>query len=87
MPVLMISYDLSPEGKSAYRLVKAIKTYPWAKLTTTSYAIYTDLPVQTIFNQLRPLIDGSCNLYIMTMRKPYAGYGPEEVNEWLEKYS
>lgn len=86
MPVLLISYDLGPEGSSAYRLVKGIKTYPWARMTTTSYAIYTELSVQTVFNQLRPLVDASRNLYIMTMRKPYAGYGPEEVNEWLEKY-
>jgi hypothetical protein len=42
--------------------------------------------VQTVFDQLRPLLHSSCNFYIMTMRKPYAGYGPEEVNDWLEKY-
>jgi hypothetical protein len=39
-----------------------------------------------VFDQLRPLLDSSCNLYIATIRKPYAGYGPEEVNGWLEKY-
>jgi hypothetical protein len=86
MPVLLISYDLSPEGRSYYPLVQAIKKHPWARMTTTSYVIHTELSVQAIFEQLRPMVASTSNLYILTLRKPYAGYGPEEVNSWLERY-
>ncbi len=85
MAVLILIYDLSPIGASYYNLVKAIKKYPWAKLSANSYAISTSLTPQTVFNQLRPLMDSSSNLYVITARKPFAGYGPEAVNEWLQQ--
>jgi hypothetical protein len=85
MAVLILIYDLSPVGASYCNLVKAIKKYPWAKLSERSYAISTSLTPQTVFNQLRPLMDNSSNLYVITARKPFAGYGPEAVNEWLQQ--
>jgi hypothetical protein len=85
MAVLLIIYDLSPTGGSYYPLVSAIKKYPWARLSATSYAISTEVSPQTIFSQLRPLVDSSCNLYVMTARKPFAGFGPQAVNDWLQQ--
>ena len=85
MAVLIITYDLSSVGTSYYGLVNTIKEYPWAKLSASSYAISTDLAPQAVFKQLRPLMDSSCNLYIVTARKPFAGYGPEAVNKWLQQ--
>jgi hypothetical protein len=85
MAVLIVIYDLSPTGASYYPLVSAIKKYPWARLTTASYAISTTLTPETVFAQLRPLVDSSSNLYVMTARKPFAGYGPQAVNDWLQQ--
>jgi hypothetical protein len=85
MAVLIVIYDLSPTGASYYPLVSAIKKYPWARLTTSSYAISTSLTPETVFAQLRPLVDSASNLYVITARKPFAGYGPEAVNDWLQQ--
>lgn len=85
MAVLIVIYDLSPTGASYYPLVSAIKKYPWARLTTTSYAISTGLTPETVFAQLQPFVDSSSNLYVMTARKPFAGYGPQGVNDWLQQ--
>jgi hypothetical protein len=85
MAVLIINFDFSPSGASHYPMIRAIKKYPWAKLTDTSYAISTDLTPQTVFTQLRGLMESSCNLYVMTFRKPYAGYGPQSVIDWLQQ--
>lgn len=85
MAVLLIMVDLSPTGASYFPLVSAIKKYPWARLTNSSYAISTDLSPQTVFTQLRRLMDNSSNLYVMTARKPFAGFGPKEVNDWLQQ--
>ncbi|WP_194714431.1 hypothetical protein [Noviherbaspirillum soli] len=85
MAVLIIVYDLSPVGASYYDLVAAIKKFPWAKLSGSSYAISTSLSPQTVLNQLRSLMDSSSNLYVITANKPFAGYGPEAVNKWLRQ--
>ena len=85
MAALIVIYDLSPTGASYYPLVSAIKKYPWARLSASSYAISTELAPQTVFAQLRPLVDSSCNLYVITARQPVAGYGPEAVNDWLQQ--
>lgn len=85
MAVLIIIYDLSPVGMSYYPLVTAIKKYPWAKLSTATYAISTDLAPETVLNQLLPLVDSSSNLYVVTARKPFAGYAPEAVNKWMQQ--
>ena len=85
MAVLIVVYDLSPDGISYYELVRAIKKFPWARLSTSSYAISTSLTPQTVFNQLRPLMDNSCNMYVITAHKPFTGYGPEAVNKWMQQ--
>lgn len=85
MAVLIIVFDHSPTGASHYSMIRAIKKYPWVKLTESSYAISTDLAPQTVLTQLRSLMESASNLYVMTSRKPFAGYGPQSVNEWLQQ--
>jgi hypothetical protein len=85
MAVLIVIFDYSPAGASHYSMIRAIKKYPWAKLTDTSYAISTELTPQTVFTQLRSLMESACNLYVMTSRKPFAGFGPQSVNDWLQQ--
>lgn len=85
MAVLIVLFDYSPTGASHYPMIRAIKKYPWAKLTETSYAISTDLAPHAVFNQLRSLMESTSNLYVLTHRKPFAGYGPQSVNDWLQQ--
>lgn len=85
MAVLIVLFDYSPTGASHYPMIDAIKKYPWAKLTNTSYAISTDLTPQAVFIQLRSLMESSCNLYVITSRKPFAGYGLQSVNDWMQQ--
>jgi hypothetical protein len=85
MAVLIVVFDYSPTGASHYSMIRAIKKYPWAKLTNTSYAISTDHPPQAVFTQLQGLMEDASNLYVFTYRKPFAGYGPQSVNDWLQQ--
>jgi hypothetical protein len=86
MPVLLITYDLYRPGQNYPRLIKAIKEYPWARLSETSYAIATSATPQTVFEKLRPYVSDSTNLYVLMLAKTYAGFGPEAVNDWLEQH-
>jgi hypothetical protein len=85
MAVLQITYDLNKPSKDYADVLKTIKGYSWAKLSESSYAIVTDSTPQAVFDRLKPYLDSNDNLYVINLKRPYAGFGPKEVNEWLEK--
>ena len=86
MSVLLITYDLNKEKKSkdGYEgLYKVIKSYSWARLSESSYAISTYETPQTVYDKLRPSMDGDDNLLVMTLTTPYRGYNRKDVIDWL----
>ncbi|MBC7279836.1 hypothetical protein [Hoeflea sp.] len=83
MAVYIVTYDLNRET-SRPPILKDIKEYPWAKLSESSYAIETSETPSQVFNRLKEHIDDNDNLYVITLKRPYAGRGPKEVNDWLE---
>ena len=85
MAVLLVTYDLNRPGKDYPDLLKTIKEYSWAKISESSYAINTTKSPIDVFNQLKPFVDKNDNLYIINLKRPYTGFGPKEVNEWLEQ--
>jgi hypothetical protein len=68
MAVLIVLFDYSPTGASHYSMIRAIKKYPWVKLTETSYAVSTDLTPEAVFTQLRGLMESASNLYVTSVR-------------------
>jgi hypothetical protein len=84
MAALLVTYDLNKETTRP-PIVQAIKEYPrWAKLSESSYAIVTDASPQAVYNGLHRHLDSNDQLYVINLRKPYAGQGSKEVNDWLE---
>jgi GH43 family beta-xylosidase len=83
MAVYIVTYDLNKELHRP-KIVEAIKTYgSWAKLSESSYAIQTNLTPEQVYNHLKPMIDGNDNIYIISLRHPWTGFGKKDVNEWL----
>ena len=85
MAVLLVTYDLNRPGKDYPDLLKTIKEYSWSKISESSYAINTTKSPIDVFNQLKPFVDKNDNLYVINLKRPYTGFGPKEVNEWLEQ--
>lgn len=86
MAVLLVTYDLNTPGKDYNDLLKKIKSQNWARLSESSYAIFTTASPQAVFDQLKPYLDRNDYIYIITLKRPYTGYGPQDVNDWLEKH-
>jgi CRISPR/Cas system-associated endoribonuclease Cas2 len=84
MAVLLITYDLNSPGQKHAKLLEKVKQYNWARLSESSYAIETDESPQQVFDSLRPITDQNDNLYVINLKRPYAGFGPQDVNDWLE---
>ena len=86
MSALLITYDLNEETKRP-PIVKKIKTLgtSWAKLSESSYAIATSKTSSAIYKSLEDMIDENDRLYVIPLKKPYAGFGLKKVNQWLDQ--
>ena len=88
MAVLLLTYDLNKEGNSKVdykEFYKIRNTYAYARLSESSYALYTSETPQMVFTKLRPHMDANDHVYVINLKRPYTGFGPQEVNDWLEK--
>jgi hypothetical protein len=83
MSVLLITYDLHTPGQDYSDFHKAIKRHSWARLSESSYAIATDSSPAVVASAFRNYMDENDVLYVVTLRAPYSGWGPNEVNQWL----
>jgi CRISPR/Cas system-associated endoribonuclease Cas2 len=85
MGTKVIAYDLNRETNRP-RMAKKIKdTYGnWARLSESCYAVDTSDSADAIFAKLKPLIDSNDNLYVVGLKRPWNGFGPKDVNDWLD---
>lgn len=85
MPIYLVTYDLNKETKRP-PIVEKVKEFDWAQLSESSYAISTPLSADEVYKAFQPFLDDNDTFYAITLRGLYAGFGPEEVNQWLESH-
>ena len=85
MPVLLVTYDLNKEIKRP-PIVKKIKTLGSSRkrLSESSYAIKTTKTPTSIKESLQKFIDDDDDLYVITLRDPWDGFGRPDVINWLD---
>lgn len=83
MSALLVAYDLNAPGQKHTELLKKIKEFPWAKISESAYAIGTQQTASQVYKTLKPIIDDNDNLFVIPLHKPYDGWGPKDVHEWL----
>lgn len=83
MAVFLVTYDLNKEATRP-KILDKIREWPWAKLSESSYAVEST-SVEAVYNQLKPMIDDNDNLFVITLKQPYTGWGPKDVHDWLQK--
>ncbi len=84
MATYTVTYDLNKEVKRP-KIVEETKKTIWAKLSESSYAISTTETVNQVYARLSGFLDGNDNLYVITLSRPYTGFGQQDVNSWLAK--
>jgi hypothetical protein len=85
MSILLVTYDLNKAGQDYEGFYKIIKSYAYAKLSESSYAVQTDESSAKLYEKLFSHIDKNDRLYIITLKKPYSCFGLPDVNNWLDK--
>lgn len=81
----LIAYDLKKESTSEdYKgFMKIIKSYAWARLSESSYAVDTIDTPSYIYARLQPYIDANDCVLVMTLTRPYHGKSSQLVLDWL----
>jgi uncharacterized membrane protein len=83
MATYLVTYDLNKEIKRP-PIVEKVKSFPgYAMLSESSYAISTPLTVEQVYEAFKPLLDDDDTIYIISLRKPWTGFGLKDVNQWL----
>lgn len=85
MAVYLVTYDLNKEVRRPpiVQAVKKVSGDNWAKLSESSYAIYSNASPEQIYKALRPLLDSNDSLFVVTLDTPWFGQGNKEVINWL----
>jgi hypothetical protein len=84
MTVHLIAYDLNREVVRP-NITAEVKKTAWAKLSESSYAVDTTETPAEVYARFKPLLDSDDNLYVTTLKKPYHGWGPPAVIDWLDQ--
>jgi hypothetical protein len=85
MPLLLVTFDPNKPGQNNSKLLNEIMSYSNVRLSESSYAIITDKTPSAVCEELKKHIDTNAGLYIINLKRPYAGYGSTLVTDWLKK--
>jgi len=82
MATYVVAYDLNRETKRP-PIVDEVKKTDWARLSESSYAISTFETSTQVYNRFKKHLDDNDNLYVITLSRPWYGWGPKDVIQWL----
>lgn len=84
--VYCISYDLKTPGRDYNTLIETIKTYgPWWHQTGSVWIVVTTKTAIGIRDELMRHIDPNDKLFVVALKKEWAGVGfGEEEYSWMK---
>lgn len=85
MATFVVAYDLNHEVRRPNIVEEIKRSGSWARLSESSYAIETSEKPSQVMARLRKFLDDNDNLYVVTLNRPWSGWGPKDVIDWLVK--
>ena len=85
MAVLLISYKYNPEtSKADYDgFYEVIRSYRWAKLSASNYAINADESAKAVWQKLKAYIDPDDYLVMLTFKSSPWDLHDQKILAWL----
>jgi len=87
LTAFVVAYDLNKEVKRPQIVTLLKKMFPeWAMLSESSYAIETTLGAKQVYDVFAHMLDSNDALYVIHLRNPWWGSGPQAVLDWLKSH-
>jgi hypothetical protein len=82
--ILLVAYDLNDPGQSHEEVLGYIEGYEHVALSESAYAIETDESPKAVYDGIRWWLDDNDRFYVVPLRGPGDGQGPEDDALWLK---
>lgn len=86
MAVYLITYDLNNEARRPPIVERIKKWKKHVQLSESSYAIVSSEEPDAVRQKLKSFFDDDDQLWVISMRHPYSGYGLETTIAWLDEH-
>jgi hypothetical protein len=78
--------QLKKPGQNYDKFLETLRTYSNAELAESSYVVSTSDSPTAVYEKLRKHMDQNDYIFIMSVSKPYQGYGAKAAVDWLAKH-
>ncbi len=85
MAILLITYNINTNLTHNDALLDSLETYTHRQLSKNCFVIETTESPKQVFENLGQYLSPQDSIYIVTIKRPYYGHGPMELNNWLKE--
>ena len=82
MSVYLITYDLQ-DSQYEDAVLEYIKKGSYVYLVDSSYAVNWSKAAAQISEDIQRIANNKIHVYVLSISRPYSGYGPKAANDWL----
>lgn len=84
MGVYLVTFESPSQDYGRYH--DLVQHFDAMRLSDTAWAIQADKGADELYQDLEPLLEKDDHAYIITLGKPWIGYGYEAMNDWLKRH-
>lgn len=84
MDVYLVTFESPTRDYRRYH--DFVEKFDTMRLSDTAWAIQTDKGADELYQELEPLMEKDDHAYVITLEKPWIGYGYEAMNDWLKRH-
>ncbi len=85
MAILLVTYNINTDLCDQEALLASLEDYPHCQLAKNCFAVETTESPKQIFENLGQHLSPQDSIYIVSLKRPYYGHGPMELNDWLKE--
>ena len=84
MGVYLVTFESPTEDYRRYH--DYLGRFDTMRLSETAWAVQAELGADALYHRLEPLLGKDDHAYVITLCKPWIGYGYEAMNDWLKRH-
>lgn len=85
MSILLITYNINTRLVNHDALLDSLETYTHRQLSKNCFVVETTESPKQVFENLGQHLSPQDSIYIVSLKRPYYGHGPMELNDWLKE--